>query len=464
MYNSEIDRYSKVFTSSLNEELGQIKFVFSDKTGTLTCNKMEFKICVIGDEVYGDTTCLEDGFLSMHTSRIIDKAAGALVDEDKFEAEGFQEKKFAHLKHHLPDNKNINCDLYDSTTYTLAHKIKTQYDLVKEYFLLLSLCHDCVVEEDQNGTRYQGESPDEIALVKTASQVGFRYVCRYHKMKRVFVLGVDTLVEELAFFPFDSDRKRASIIIRHEGKIKVMMKGADFVIFDRLMSQDIAPQPYLKIMKKKLETFSRKGLRTLCMAVRVITEAEWSIIEQLIEESCSDPNEKKKFILAAELAEKDMTLIGCSAVEDKLQDEVPETIRDLLMADINVWMLTGDKLETAENVGYSCKLIQDDFQKMYIYGTDNLLTKYNECSNKIKELKKNGIKTTLLVEGNAITRLLKEKELKDKIINDVMTKCDSVICCRVSPKEKADVVRLVKNNLNELTLAIGDGANDVNMI
>ena len=113
MYMAENDRYSKVFTSSLNEELGQIQFIFSDKTGTLTCNKMEFKICVIGDEIYGDTTCLEDGFLSMHTSRIMDQAMGNPSNEAKFENHGFREKRFANLKHGLPDDKRLTLNLFD---------------------------------------------------------------------------------------------------------------------------------------------------------------------------------------------------------------------------------------------------------------------------------------------------------------------------------------------------------------
>lgn len=97
-------------------------------------------------------------------------------------------------------------------------------------------------------------------------------------------------------------------------------------------------------------------------------------------------------------------MIGCTAVEDKLQNEVPEVIRDMLKADIKVWMLTGDKLETAENIGYSCKLIQDDFEKLYIFETDDLEQKYNEHSEKIKQLKAKGTRICLLVEGKAISK------------------------------------------------------------
>lgn len=271
MYSAENDRYCKVFTSSLNEELGQIQFIFSDKTGTLTCNKMEFKICVVGDEIYGDTSCLKNDFLSLHSSFIEDK--GNKKGQDRFiaPAHEFFEPRFENLKEGLPDDKAIALNLYDSRSKNLAHSYLTQYELVREFFLLLSLCHDCVVEIDQSGCRYQGESPDEIALVKTAAKIGFQFSGRNQRLKRITVFGKDMLIEELAYFPFNSDRKRASIIIRHEGRIKILMKGADSLVIDRLSHVTNDAQPYLSQMKKKLQKFSRKGLRTLCMSERFIS-------------------------------------------------------------------------------------------------------------------------------------------------------------------------------------------------
>lgn len=144
------------------------------------------------------------------------------------------------------------------------------------------------------------------------------------------------------------------------------MKGADSLVIDRLSHVTNDAQPYLSQMKKKLQKFSRKGLRTLCMSERFISQSEWEKIEELIIACASEPDPEKALDQVAELIEVNMTLIGCSAVEDRLQDEVPECIRDFIKAEIKVWMLTGDKLETAENIGYSCKLIQENFQKLYI--------------------------------------------------------------------------------------------------
>ena len=162
MYNTENERYASVNTSSLNEELGQIEFVFSDKTGTLTCNKMEFKLCVIGDVLYGDDSCLKpDG--------------GNKKLPHQANQPTFVEPRLKDLSKGLPDDKDINFEIKEQKTGELMVAYRKQSDLVNEFFSLLSLCHDCVLEIDDRGQRYEGESPDEIALVQTAKDMGYKY-------------------------------------------------------------------------------------------------------------------------------------------------------------------------------------------------------------------------------------------------------------------------------------------------
>jgi len=262
---------SKVFTSSLNEELGQIEFVFSDKTGTLTCNKMEFKICVVGDILYGDQSILSNDFCE-----------GKKLKPPPLNAKlgSFYDERLLDLKNGIREDKKIDLLLPMHSTKEIGITFHRQYDLVKEFFFLLSVCHDCVVEKDPEMSRYQGESPDEITLVDTAHRVGYSFVASYPGKKElnIFNQAKNTQIKQLQYFAFNSDRKRASVIIEHEGLIKLMIKGADSFIIERLGKH--IDQPYLDYINKQLDIFSGKGLRTLCMAERILTKQEYSDIEE----------------------------------------------------------------------------------------------------------------------------------------------------------------------------------------
>ena len=329
------------------------------------------------------------------------------------------------------------------------------------------MCHECLIDTNEDSgvaVSYQGPSPDEISLVHAASQLGFSYDGNDFTHRFVRYMEHDLSFEIFRLIEFTSDRKRASVIVRgSDGIIRHYMKGADCIIFDRLSRS--FKQPFLEETKKYVDLFSRRGLRTLCYCVKILSQKELENIMEAFRKADLATEKDEALRALQDKIERDFTLIGCTAVEDKLQDEVPETIADFIKANIKVWMLTGDKLETAENIGYSCKLIQDNFAKLFLQEHEDIEAKAAQLTQAIDQVKGNDkLKICLLVEGKAVTKILANEEMTQTYINDIMTHCDSVICCRVSPKEKADVVRLVKQNLGKITLAIGDGANDVNMI
>lgn len=332
MYAAHNDRYAKANTSSLNEELGQIEFIFSDKTGTLTCNKMVFKICVIGEELYGDASCFSDiptfkdkrNFGSLNRNTQTTRKAGKNFIFEDFRLDHLEEGK-------LEPNIELNLTISNSKNEP-AVKYNKQFDLVKEFFFLLSCCHDCIMDrnEETGDVTYQGESPDEIALVDAAANMGFQFIGSTAAYKTIKVLGEKHNVEVLKFFEFNSDRKRASVIIRQNGVIKLLIKGADSIIFDRLSTTKL--QPFKAVINDYLTTFSSVGFRTLCMAEKVITEEEWRQVDSQLTAAATSDKREHLIGQIAEGIEKDLILIGCTAVEDRLQDEVPQTIADLLKA------------------------------------------------------------------------------------------------------------------------------------
>ncbi|CAG8519167.1 5749_t:CDS:2, partial [Dentiscutata heterogama] len=218
-----------------------------------------------------------------------------------------------------------------------------------------------------------------------------------------------------------------------------------------------------------LEKFANEGLRTLCVAYRVIPEEEYNVWAQSYAEASSSINDREEKVeKACELIEHSLTLMGGTAIEDRLQEGVPECIATLSTAGIKIWVLTGDKTETAINIGFSCNLLQKDMLLIIINASDKQSTLYQlkEAMDKFfgpnVEACNKSSKHALVIDGETLKYAL-DQSLKHLLL-DIGKRCNSVICCRVSPLQKAKVVALVKEGLSVMTLSIGDGANDVSMI
>lgn len=262
---------------------------------------------------------------------------------------------------------------------------------------------------------------------------------------------------------FTSERKCMSIIVQDiNGRKFIYSKGADQVMFEQL-NKRLSPEIQQKLQEQLLE-FSRSGLRTLVVSYAEIDEAQYDFFKECYEGARSLLNDQENAVLQSyKLIENDMRLLGATAVEDQLQDKVPETITFLLQCDIHVWMLTGDKQETAINIGYSSRLVTEEMEVLVLNVTSatSLELALDEILKRIQEEKS---KTThaLVVDGVSLTYALRE-EHSAKFLR-LCEQCHSVICCRVGPLQKSLVVKLVRKKLNRICLAIGDGANDVSMI
>ncbi|KAF9160967.1 hypothetical protein BGX21_001832 [Mortierella sp. AD011] len=429
MYYEKTDTPALARTSSLVEELGQIEYIFSDKTGTLTCNEMEFRQCSIAGLAYADV--VEDG-------------------------------KQAHIEDGVEvgvhDFKQLNANLRSHPTS----------NVIDEFLTLLAVCHTVIPErQESNPTEiiYQASSPDEGALVSGAATMGYKFTTRRPRSVNIQVGRHDLEYEILNVCEFNSTRKRMSTIVRGpDRKIKLYCKGADTVILERLSPDN----EFVDATLQHLEDYATEGLRTLCVAMREIPEKDYQSWSQVYDRAATTiQNRSEELDKAAEMIEKDLFLLGATAIEDKLQDGVPETIHTLQQAGIKVWVLTGDRQETAINIGYSCKLIQEDMSLIICNEPTHWETK------EFLETKLKAIRSTLqrgddieplalIIDGKSLGYAL-EKDI-EKVFLDLAVMCKAVVCCRVSPLQKALVVKLVKRNLNSILLAIGDGANDVSMI
>lgn len=305
LINSDLDIYYEPTdtpaicrTSSLVEELGQIEYIFSDKTGTLTCNMMEFRQCSIGGIQYGDE-----------------------VPEDK--------------RATVEDGQEVGVHDFNKLRENLkSHQTR---EIMHHFLTLLSTCHTVIPErkEEKGEIKYQAASPDEGALVEGAAMLGYRFVARQPRAVTIEIEGVQYKYDLLNICEFNSTRKRMSTILRcPDGKIRLFCKGADTVILERLAKDN----PIVDTTLLHLEDYATEGLRTLCLAMREIPEAEYQQWNQIYDAAATTINNRSEELdKAAELIEKELFLLGATAIEDRLQDGVPDTIHTLQTAGIKIW-------------------------------------------------------------------------------------------------------------------------------
>ncbi|XP_034064077.1 phospholipid-transporting ATPase IA isoform X2 [Gymnodraco acuticeps] len=417
-------------TSNLNEELGQVKYIFTDKTGTLTCNVMQFKKCTVAGVAYGHFPEAEDG---------------SFAEDDCHSTNSSDEEGF---------NDPSLLENLQSNHPTAA--------VILEFMTMMAICHTAVPERIDGKITYQAASPDEGALVRAAQTLGFVFSGRTPDSVIVQMPGTEEKYELLHVLEFTSTRKRMSVIMRTpSGKIRLYCKGADTVIYDRLADSS----RYKEITLKHLEQFATEGLRTLCFAVADVSESSYQHwLEILHRAGTSLQNRALKLEESYELIEKNLQLLGATAIEDKLQDKVPETIETLMKADIKIWILTGDKQETAINIGHSCRLLTKNMG-MLVVNEDTLDRTRETLSHHC------GVLGDALYKENDFALIIDGTTLKYALtfgvrqyFLDLALSCKAVICCRVSPLQKSEVVEMVKKQVKVITLAIGDGANDVGMI
>ncbi|XXQ33697.1 Phospholipid-transporting ATPase [Plasmodiophora brassicae] len=431
-------------TSALNEDLGQIEYIFSDKTGTLTRNQMVFKRVSIGSKVY-DAIVPSNGY---HGKRVhLDQPSSyqaQRVSQRRNEGEP-KVLKGPMLVMHLKANQT------HSTT-------------IRDTLRVMSVCHSIFPERhNRDGNiilKYKSISADEDALVRGAFAYGYELEFRDSKYIGVCALGEHQRFRVLNINEFTPARACMSMVVMTpEGTIELYCKGSDRVIIESL-----GPDQTVSVTttKKHLKHFAVAGLRTLTLSKAVLEPGfykEWNKrFQTALSQGVSGPGMDK---LASEI-ECNLQLLAVTAIEDCLQVGVPRTISLLSSAGIKMWILTGDKIETAITIGCSCNLITPDMTRLElsadsIPNLSDLLAMFSKVIWK-------GTPCALIVDGQALDVILQDECLCD-IFFRTSTRCRAVLACRVTPRQKAAVVRLVKRATpSPLTLAIGDGANDVPML
>ncbi|XP_027345760.1 putative phospholipid-transporting ATPase 9 [Abrus precatorius] len=476
MYYEETDRPAHARTSNLNEELGQVDTILSDKTGTLTCNSMEFIKCSIAGIAYGRGITEVEKALAKGKGLPLSQELTEDGNVAKISVATSSIKGFNFMDERIMNGNWIN---------------EPQANVIQKFLQLLAVCHTAIpeVDEETGKISYEAESPDEAAFVIAARELGFEFYERTQTTisMREFNPKSNKISERsynlLNILEFSSTRKRMSVIVRDEdGKLLLLSKGADSVMFERLANNG---REFEEKTKQHIEEYANAGLRTLILAYRELDEEVYNLFNKEFMEAKNLVSADRDNIVEeiSENIEKDLILLGATAVEDKLQNGVPECIDKLAQAGIKLWVLTGDKMETAINIGFACSLLRQGMKQIIITSDTpetkslekiedksaaaeafkaSVLRQLREGKTLLSESNENSEALALIIDGKSLTYAL-EDDVKDLFLA-LSIGCASVICCRSSPKQKALVTRLVKIKTGNTTLAIGDGANDVGML
>ncbi|KAF2093445.1 P-type ATPase [Rhizodiscina lignyota] len=539
MYDEASDTPMRCNTNTILENLGQVDYLFSDKTGTLTENVMRFRKMTFAGTAWSHE--VEEANEGKHSLEYAEKLHGSrdgpAITVTEFEEQPNAETALSAIRRSLstrPPTVRSVAPTNGSTAELLQlikqHPLSLFTQRTRAFILGLALCHTCLPEITEDVIGFQASSPDELALVRAAQDMGYLVEDR---SSRSITLRLSTgngndirqVYEILDVIEFSSKRKRMSIIVRcPDRRILVICKGADNMLLPRLKQASLAAQQASDVRKsvelerqlyrksaeeqarnsigarlsfdlrrgqsmkrspttgtafedplamddasifkrcfEDIDRYATEGLRTLLFTHRYIETQEYEAWKKVYEDATTSlTNRQERIEAAGDLIEQSLDLLGVTAIEDKLQHGVPETVEKLRQANIKIWMLTGDKRETAISIAHSARICRPDSDLFILDIAKGDL----EAQMRViaEDLEAGSTHTVAVIDGNTLASVEENPYLKH-LFYSLITYINSVICCRASPAQKASMVKGIRNHVvGALTLAIGDGSNDIAMI
>ncbi|KAG5842195.1 hypothetical protein ANANG_G00175080 [Anguilla anguilla] len=427
-----------VRTSTIPEELGRLVYLLTDKTGTLTQNEMVFKRLHLGTVSYGTDTMDE---IQSHIAQSYAQVSGSSSNPSSN-----QQPAAPKLR------RSVGSRIHEAVkAISLCHNVTPVYEphvAVSGETEYTEVDQD-LIDENRN---YQASSPDEVALVCWTESVGLTLVNRdLTSMQLKTPQGQILTFYILQIFPFTSESKRMGIIVREEstGEITFYMKGADVAMATIVQYNDW--------LEEECGNMAREGLRTLVVARKSLSEEQYQDFESRYNQAKLSLHDRAlKVAAVVESLEREMELLCLTGVEDQLQAEVRPTLELLRNAGIKIWMLTGDKLETATCIAKSSHLVSRS-QDIHIFRP---VSNRGEAHLELNAFRRKH-ECALVISGDALEVCLRYYEHE---FVELACQCPAVVCCRCSPTQKAQIVELLKRHTGNPTCAIGDGGNDVSMI
>ena len=456
--------------STIPEELGRITYIFSDKTGTLTKNEMIFKkiameIDQFSEESFSELKLILEDECKTSDAPLVDRIEENILNND------------INISNNDLNSDNISTNSLRNSQNSSNRPIeekrnrksrRSRTKIIRDSITSMVLCNNVTPIQNKDNPdlfTYQASSPDEVALVKFAETLNMRLI--YRSDTEIHIKNTIGTIEEyeiLANFPFSSDTKRMGIILKNKkyGHIIFYLKGAENIMLD------FVKEEYKSYINENAENLASKGLRTLVLTQRIISQNEYDNWNEKYKEALSSmKNRKEKVSQIINKLENNMDFLCVTGVEDLLQDRVNTTIENLRNAGMKIWMLTGDKIETAKCISISCGLKAKN-HKIYTIKNDDFehldqKDDINQLNEKLREYQNitRDNPHIFIIDGDSLDLALNNLE---KEFFETAMKAPSVVCCRCSPTQKRIIVKSIKKYTDKRTAAVGDGGNDVAMI
>ncbi|XP_073677568.1 probable phospholipid-transporting ATPase IIB [Garra rufa] len=435
-----------VRTSTIPEELGRLVYLLTDKTGTLTQNEMVFKRLHLGTVSYGTDTMDE---IQSHIIQSYAQVCSA-------QSNGNSASSTPSRKPQPPApkvRKSVSSRIHEAVkAIALCHNVTPVYESRVNGASTEPESTEADQDFSDDNRTYQASSPDEVALVLWTESVGLTLVNRdLTSLQLKTPAGHILTYYILQIFPFTSESKRMGIIVREEatGDITFYMKGADVAMASIVQYNDW--------LEEECGNMAREGLRTLVVAKKSLTEEQYQDFESRYNQAKLSIHDRTlKVAAVVESLEREMELLCLTGVEDQLQADVRPTLELLRNAGIKIWMLTGDKLETATCIAKSSHLVSRN-QDIHVFKP---VSNRGEAHLELNSFRRKH-DCALVISGDSLEVCLRYYEHE---FVELACQCPAVVCCRCSPTQKAQIVRLLQQHTANRTCAIGDGGNDVSMI
>ncbi|XP_043667422.1 phospholipid-transporting ATPase IF-like isoform X2 [Vespula pensylvanica] len=444
LYDKASDQAALSNTSDLNEELGQVEYLFTDKTGTLTENLMVFRRCSVNGQVYIEKDC--DGNLYLLPPNGDEREAVKLQSWQSEIWHFMMSISLCHVVQIAPSSRKLTI-----STKRLEYRESFKSKKITKVNSSL-LMHPDLPE-------YQATSTDEKALVEASARCGVIFHKDTRETMEIKINDNILIFTKMDILEFSSERKRMSVILKDTADdLWLYCKGADTSILPLIIEGDI------ETAAAHVEDFSMRGLRTLVVAYKKLSQRDYTELIRNIElaRQVIGQDRGTRILRAYEEMESGLTLLGVTAVEDRLQEDVEETLECLKVAGIKVWILTGDKAETAENVAFLCGHFKKGTEILRLMTETTKQTCFLTLTDFERKMKLEPHKQYgFIINGSCLSLVI---QTYPQLFKKIAMACESVVCCRLTPLQKSEIVQLIKNTKRTITAAVGDGGNDVSMI